>query len=134
MSPEFSSSVVENAPDGEIAIEATASGAVGLVGGNASESVVNAGSIVSSAPASVGIEVGSDSRLGHNTGSMTFSADDSVGIRGGERALIVNELGASLQMDGRSISERIRKNRWRPTKQEDARSFRSLVRAAFEVA
>lgn len=40
----------------------------------------------------------------------------------------------SLQMDGRSISERIRKNRWRPTKQEDARSFRSLVRAAFEVA
>ena len=94
--------VVENALDGEITIEATASGAVGLVGGSASESVVNVGSIVSSAPASVGIEVGNDSRLGLNTGSMTFSADDSVGIRGGERALIVNELGASLQMDGQA--------------------------------
>ena len=93
---------VENALDGAITIEAGASGAAGLVGGNASERVVNAGSIVSSAPASVGIDVGNDSALGLNTGTMTFSAEDSVGLRGGERALIVNELGASLQMDGQA--------------------------------
>ncbi len=39
----------------------------------------------------------------------------------------------SLQMDGHAISERIRKNRWRPTEKNDAREFRKLVRAAFEV-
>jgi uncharacterized protein with beta-barrel porin domain len=93
---------VENSEGATIVIEATASGAVALFGADFSDTVVNDGTITSSAPGSRGIEVGNDSGLGVNSGSMTLSADDSVGIRGGERSLVVNEPGSSLQMEGQN--------------------------------
>ncbi len=95
---------IENTLDGLIHFEASASDAVGLLGGDSSDQTINTGSITSVAPASVGIQVGSNSTLGINTGSMTFNAESSVGIRGGENALIVNELDAVLNLDGDSTT------------------------------
>ncbi len=95
---------IENTLDGLIHFEASASDAVGLLGGDSSDQTINTGSITSVAPASVGIQVGNNSSLGINTGSMTFSAESSVGIRGGENALIVNELDAVLNLDGDSTT------------------------------
>ena len=95
---------IENTLDGLIHFEASASDAVGLLGGDSSDQTINNGSITSVAPGSVGIQVGSSSNLGINIGSMTFNADSSVGIRGGSNSLIVNEADAVLSLTGDSTT------------------------------